>query len=172
MHSRDRYADQQMDWLAIRREWRLIYEGVEHKPSMRELQAKTGIAPSTFVSWGKAIDKPVSLNKVAVALEALGYTLPAFLARIEGQYPIDRDSTLITVSSPGESDPTLSAEQVEFLERLAWACLRAADRAERANSRAVLEEMAVSFGHAADPSATDHARSTIREHRARRVRAS
>lgn len=70
---------------------------------------------------------------------------------------------------PGLGPPAeLLAEQSEFLERLAWACLRGANSAERFTAQSLLEELAVSFRRAADPTATVSARAEIRA--ARRAR--
>jgi hypothetical protein len=83
MRCRDRYAVAQMDWLAVRAVLRPIIEAQEGRASMRAIQEKTGIAPSTLVRWKEEVNRPVDLGKVVTALELFGESPAAFFVAVE-----------------------------------------------------------------------------------------
>lgn len=83
MHQRDRYAAQQMDWRALRRELTPIIREQEGLQSMREIKAQTGVAPSTLVRWKEESDDPVDLNTVVKVLEHFGHSLADFFGKVE-----------------------------------------------------------------------------------------
>lgn len=115
-----------------------------------------------------------SMEFLERAARGLGVPMSEFFRRLEGVGPTDVTDSLPTmdeVASPGEpQSPPISPEQSEFLEKLAWACLRGADVAERLSLQGVLEDLAFSFRRAADPAATSDERAKGRAPAARQKR--
>lgn len=156
------------------------------REELRRLRAVSGLTQAQLAQ--KAGVEVTTIHRIENTKKMPGYTpdidsieklsaafdfpsVSEFFRRVEAR-PAETGMSLDTmtaVSAPGESHGLpLSSAQTEFFKQLAWACLRAADTAERLQAQAVLEELAVSFRRAADPTAGAQARADIREHRTRR----
>lgn len=95
MHSRDRCA-LGVQWRTVRKTLRDVLQD-KRVPSMRTIQERTGVAPSTLVRWCKDTDQPLDLNRVVRVLETLQtITVLEFFARIEGLPTHDVSETLLS----------------------------------------------------------------------------
>lgn len=143
MHLSDRYAV--VDWREVRRHWAMCYEIYGKSRSMREIQGKTGIAPSTLVRWGRPDDKPVDLGKMVQVVELLGIAPSEFFARIEGLTPTRRTdqelpSPIPSIPKADHGRSVLSDVDRTFIlaigEALAESFDRAVDRLAATRSQA------------------------------------
>lgn len=122
-----------------------------------------------------------SVDTVDALVRARGTTLAQFFAALEREErtasapdysavpeePIASDASHAGEPPTHGTDPPVPADTIVFLDQLAWACLRAADAADRASVRSLLEELVVCFRRAAHPQ--DDGREEILATRARRA---
>lgn len=143
--------------------------------SAEEFAEEAGVSRSTIYRLESGETDDPDLPTLRGLAKALDLSLSEFFRHIEGRPPTDFDGKSAVTMTDLVAEPQgrpVSPEQVEFLERLAWACLRGADAAERTSLQGVLEDLAVSFRRAADPGALSDARAEVREARHRRGKAS
>ena len=137
------------------------------KLSATEVARRARVSYSTLhhIERGRAPDLKTLL---AVAV-AMGVSISELVTSAEGQQRKADEAPIVRTTEPwgfnGE-EASISEDQREFLDRLAWAFLRAAHATNRGLTRAILEDLVIACGLAIDQQIGEEAKRAVIKRRA------